>query len=68
MEIPFLDLKAPDLELKEECDAAYQGMMEFGWYIFGHEVEAFEEEFAVYCETKYSVGVGNSLARIALKI
>ncbi|MBD2243638.1 DegT/DnrJ/EryC1/StrS family aminotransferase [Nostoc sp. FACHB-888] len=58
MEVPFLDLKAPYLELKEELDAAYQRVMESGWYILGQEVAAFEEEFAVYCETKYCVGVG----------
>ncbi|QMS86678.1 DegT/DnrJ/EryC1/StrS family aminotransferase [Nostoc edaphicum CCNP1411] len=66
MKVPFLDLKAPYLELKEELDAAYQRVMESGWYILGQEVEAFEEEFAVYCETKYCVGVGNGLESLHL--
>ncbi len=66
MEVPFLDLKAPYLELKEEIDAAYQRVMESGWYILGREVEVFEEEFAAYCETKYCVGVGNGLESLHL--
>ncbi len=66
MKVPFLDLKAPYLELKEEFDAAYQRVMESGWYILGREVEAFEQEFAVYCETKYCIGVGNGLESLHL--
>jgi dTDP-4-amino-4,6-dideoxygalactose transaminase len=66
MKVPFLDLKAPYLELKEEFDAAYQRVMESGSYVLGREVEAFEEEFATYCETKYCVGVGNGLESLHL--
>jgi dTDP-4-amino-4,6-dideoxygalactose transaminase len=61
MNIPFLDLKAPYFELKEELDAAYHRVMESGWYILGREVEAFEAEFAAYCESKHCIGVGNGL-------
>lgn len=64
--IPFLDLKAPYLELKEELDAAYQRVMQSGWFILGREVEAFEAEFADYCETKHCVGVGNGLDALYL--
>ena len=49
MNIPFLDLKAPYQELKDELDAAYRRVMESGWYILGSEVEAFELDFAEYC-------------------
>jgi dTDP-4-amino-4,6-dideoxygalactose transaminase len=66
MEVPFLDLKASYLEIKEELDAAYQRVMDSGWYILGREVEAFEQEFAAYCETKYCVGVGNGLESLHL--
>lgn len=66
MDIPFLDLKAPYLELKDELDAAYQRVMESGWYILGKEVETFESEFAIYCETKHCIGVGNGLDALHL--
>lgn len=66
MAIPFLDLKAPYLELKAELDTAYQRVMDSGWYILGREVAAFEQEFATYCETKYAIGVGNGLEALHL--
>lgn len=66
MTVPFLDLKAPYLELKDELDAAYRRVMESGWYILGREVEAFEVEFASYCGTKHCIGVGNGLEALHL--
>lgn len=66
MKIPFLDLKSPYLELKEELDEAYHRVMESGWYILGEEVESFEAAFAKYCGTKFCVGVGNGLDALHL--
>ena len=64
--IPFLELKPTYLELQEELDAAYQRVMNSGWYLLGEETEAFEAEFAAYVGTKHCVTVGNGLD--ALKI
>lgn len=66
MKIPFLDIKATYLELKTELDEAYHRVMDSGWYLLGKELEAFEEEFATYCEAKYCVGVGNGLDALHL--
>lgn len=66
MNVPFLDLQAPYLELKEELDSAYQRVMNSGWFVLGQEVTAFEQEFSDYCETKYSIGVGNGLEALHL--
>lgn len=68
MTIPFLDMKSPYLELKEELDAAYRRVMESGWYILGKEVESFEAEFAAYSEAKYCIGVANGLDALHLII
>ncbi len=64
--IPFLDLRAPYQELQAELDEAYQRVMRSGWYILGKEVEAFEQEFAVYCGVKHCIGVGNGLDALHL--
>lgn len=64
--IPFLDLKSPYIELKDELDAAYRRVMESGWYILGKEVESFEAEFAAYCEAKQCIGVANGLDALHL--
>ena len=37
MTIPFLDLKAGYLELRDEFDAAYRRVMESGWVLLGEE-------------------------------
>ena len=66
MKIPFLDMRSPYRELKEELDAAYLRVMDSGWYILGEEVKAFEQEFAKYCNVKYCIGVGNGLEALHL--
>ena len=66
MNVPFLDLNFPYLELKEELDAAYHRVMESGWYVLGKDVEAFESEFASYCEAKHCIGVANGLDALHL--
>lgn len=66
MNIQFLDLKAAYVELKDGLDAAYRRVMESAWYILGQEVEAFEAEFAVYCEARHCLGVGNGLEALHL--
>ena len=66
MRVPFLDLKAPYAELRDEMDAAYRRVMQSGWFILGDELAAFEAEFAAYCGAKYCVGVGNGLDALHL--
>ncbi len=66
MKVPFLDLKAPYRELQAEMDAAYQHVMESGWFILGEQVKAFEQEFAAYCGAKHCIGVGNGLDALHL--
>ena len=66
MKIPFLDLHSPYAELKLELDDAYQRVMGSGWYILGKEVEAFEADFAQYCEARHCIGVGNGLDALHL--
>lgn len=64
--IPFLDLKATYIELKNEIDEAYQRVMQSGWYLLGNELSQFEAEFAAFCGTQFAVGVGNGLEALEL--
>ncbi|MDD5180283.1 MAG: DegT/DnrJ/EryC1/StrS family aminotransferase [Gallionellaceae bacterium] len=66
MTIPFLDIKAQHVEIKDALDAAYHRVINSGQYILGSEVIAFEQEFAAYCDTKYCVGVSNGLEALHL--
>ncbi|MDR3557137.1 MAG: DegT/DnrJ/EryC1/StrS family aminotransferase [Syntrophobacteraceae bacterium] len=66
MKVPFLDLGTAHQEVREEMEEALSRVLKSGWYILGKEVEAFEEEFAAYCGTKYCVGVANGLDALHL--
>ena len=66
--IKFLDLKKVNERFRDEMDAAIKRMLDSGWYLLGKEVEAFEQEFAVYCGTKHCVGVANGLDALSLII
>jgi dTDP-4-amino-4,6-dideoxygalactose transaminase len=68
MNVPFLDLKAGYLELRVEIDAAIARVLDSGWYILGEEVDAFEREYATYCEAKHCVGVANGLDALHLAL
>lgn len=64
--IPFLDLHAINNTVRHDLDRAYNRVMDSGWYIMGPELEAFENEFAKYCNVKHCVGVGNGLEALHL--
>ena len=66
--IPFLDLGATYRELKPEIDTAVWRVLDSGWYILGPEVEAFEVEWAAYCEAKHAVGLANGLDALKLAL
>ena len=64
--IPFLDLKAVNAQYADELKEATARVIDSGWYIQGKECDAFEQEFADYCGTKYCVGVANGLDALTL--
>ena len=66
--IPFLDLKAPHVELRAEIDAAIARVVDSGWYVLGPEVEAFEAEYAAWCEARHAVSVANGLDALHLAL
>lgn len=66
--IPFLDLKAPYLELKQELDEAIARVVSSGWFIGGPEVDQFEADFAQYCGATHAVGVANGLDALHLAL
>lgn len=66
--IPFLDLKAPYLELKQELDEAIARVVSSGWFIGGEEVDQFEADYAKYCGANYTVGVANGLDALHLAL
>ena len=66
--IPLLDLAAQYRELKTEIDAAIARVFESGQFILGKETEAFEEEFASYCNVEHAVAVNSGTSALHLAL
>jgi len=66
MKVVFADIKATYIRLKPELDAAYARVMDSGRYILGEEVDAFEKEFASFCQSGHCVAVANGLEALEL--
>ncbi|NOU01133.1 MAG: DegT/DnrJ/EryC1/StrS family aminotransferase [Gallionella sp.] len=64
--IDFLNLKKINEQYEVALLPAIQRVLASGWYILGEEVDAFESEYATYCEAKYCVGVANGLDALHL--
>lgn len=66
--IPFVDLKAQYASIKNEVNAAIQGVLETCQFTLGSEVAAFEEEFAAYCGVRHGIGVNSGTSALHLAL
>ncbi len=57
--VPFLDLVTPHQELREELCISFVNTLEKGAFVGGPAVEEFEKDFARFCHTEHSIGVGS---------
>ncbi len=64
--VPFQDLRMLHEDINSEINLAFEKFLSSNHYILGPELEAFESEFADFCEAKYCVGVGNGLDALYL--
>jgi dTDP-4-amino-4,6-dideoxygalactose transaminase len=66
--IPQTDPRAGYLEQRAAIDAAIARVLASGQYILGHEVEAFEAEFAAWLGVGHAVGVGSGTDALELAL
>ena len=57
--IDFIDLKAQQLRIKEQIDAAIQRVLAHGQYILGPEVAELEERLAAFVGAKHCISCAN---------
>lgn len=67
-EVPINNLKIHNQQLSEEFKTVIERVMASGWYILGPEVEAFESEFASFCNVRHAVGVANGTDALELAL
>ena len=68
MKVPFLDLKAQYLSIKNEIDQAMQQVLEKTAFAGGPFVKQFEEEFARFCQCDFAVGVSSGTSALWLAL
>tara|TARA_B100001996_G_C18648721_1_gene588522 strand:- start:409 stop:1524 length:1116 start_codon:yes stop_codon:yes gene_type:complete len=68
MNIPFLDLKKINGQIMEEITIAAKNCLLSGNYIGGNYVEDFENDYALYCDSKHCIGVANGMEAIQLSL
>jgi dTDP-4-amino-4,6-dideoxygalactose transaminase len=66
--VPLVDLRAQYSRIREEIDEAMARVVQGGRYVLGPEVEAFEDEFASYCGTRYGIGVSSGSSALLLSL
>jgi dTDP-3-amino-3,4,6-trideoxy-alpha-D-glucose transaminase len=66
--IPLGDLRREYARIGSAIDEAVLRVLRRGWFVLGEEVEAFEAEWAAYCGTAHSVGVGSGTDAIHLAL
>jgi dTDP-4-amino-4,6-dideoxygalactose transaminase len=64
--IPFVDLNAQYLSIKEELETAVLQVLASTQYVLGSEVEALEEEFAAFCGARSAVAVNSGTSALHL--
>lgn len=68
MKIPINNLKRHIEPIQTPIKEAIERVMSSGWYILGLELEAFEKEFALYCDVAHSIGVANGTDALEISL
>lgn len=68
MWVPYQDLSGVHHPIYEQMEEAFKQVLHNEWYINGMNCNAFEKEFAQYCDAKFCVGVANGLDAIRLSL
>ncbi|REG83109.1 DegT/DnrJ/EryC1/StrS family aminotransferase [Algoriphagus antarcticus] len=68
MNIPFLDLKRMDSELKKALKSKFEVMMEKGIFSGGEEVQAFESQISAYLNSRFSISCANGTDALELAL
>lgn len=66
MKIPFVSFEPMHKEIEKEINSKFVEVYKKNWFIHGEEVKKFEEEFAMFCDSKYCIGCGNGLDALYL--
>ena len=64
--LPYLDLHRLNAPYEADIKQALLDVVDSGWYLFGSQVDGFEQEWAAYTGHKHSVACANGLDALRL--
>jgi dTDP-4-amino-4,6-dideoxygalactose transaminase len=64
MKVPFLDLKAQYVSIRDKIAVALQQVLDNTAFAGGPFVEKFEKDFALFCKCEFAIGVGSGTAAL----
>lgn len=68
MSVPFNNIKAQLAPQEDALRAAFERVLERGWYLMGPEVEAFEAEFAAWVGTRFCASLNSGTDALILTL
>src|SRR5258706_10163615 len=68
MQIPLVDLRAQYRTIKQEVLATFEDVLEGMQLFLGPQSQAFEQEFAAYCECEEAIGVSTGTDALVLAL
>jgi|SRR5450755_297165 dTDP-4-amino-4,6-dideoxygalactose transaminase len=68
MQIPLVDLQAQYRTIKHEIMASFENVLEDMQLFLGPQCQAFEQEFATFCECRYGVGLSSGTDALVLAL
>lgn len=68
MTVQFANLARHTAAIRPELDAAAARVLDSGQFLFGNELESFEEAFASWCGAPHAVGVANGTDAITIAL
>ena len=68
MKVPFVNIGLQYESFKEKIVSKLDQVLSQGEYILGKELEMFEKEFSIFCDTKFAVGVGSGTDALFLSL
>ncbi len=66
MPIPLARLQVQHERLRSELEAAFCRVLDSSQFVLGPELEAFESEFAHWCQVRHAVGLGSGTDALVL--
>jgi dTDP-4-amino-4,6-dideoxygalactose transaminase len=68
MQIPFLSFDQMNADVKQETLVSFEHFFDSKWYVLGKQVIQFEQDYAAFNQTSFSVGVANGLDALIIAL